>query len=308
MSLKNVNVSSCTVSPCTISYGTNSYGSRPVLCFALLFLALTVAASAAVFPTYVAAGERTCIDLTLASPGTLLVEALAAMSSPAEPRLDVYADEPGESLHWPLRQAAGGVVEVVAAGNYRVCVQAQDSERELGSVRITTGFAASALLKDGDPTEDEPDPDPLLSDPGCRAASFSKDGDPTEDEPDPDPLTSAPGSDAKICRQLARDDHSDVLTCASLLRPGASTRAELSDGWNEDYDVFFFILNELRTVRVATTGAATFGVLLDGQGQRLRADTGDEDLRLVKTLGPGLYYVRVTGGEGAYELSLTVLP
>lgn len=272
--------------------------------FQTAFLALLAASSlsAEVSYSYPSAGEPSCFEIYVPAAGTLLVEAADALSS-VELRLDFYGRLCGgescgdaDAWRWLERRPAGGLVEVGKAGSYLLCANAQDRDLPLREVKLTNGFLTEWVDKDGDPEEVEIDPDPTPL----------KDGDPEEVEIDPDPLTTAPRHIAEICRRMAADDYGDVMACASRLDPGTTVRADLGDGWGEDDDVFSFVLDELRTVHLTTTGAATKGFLLDRWGHRLGADESalDEGLRIVKTLAPGLYYVRLKGETGAYELTL----
>ena len=159
-------------------------------------------------------------------------------------------------------------------------------------------FADGCFRKTGDPAEDEPDPDPFAD--GC----FRKTGDPAEDEPDPDPLS---GSQ---CHSTEVDDHGDTLTCATPLRLGDRTGGEISNDWGDDEDVFTFVLTELAAVEIETAGETdTAGTLYDRHAQRLAVgdDGRDGNFRIVRTLVPGRYFVRVEGGhraQGRYHLSI----
>jgi len=276
--------------------------SRVFLPATLLALLVSSTVSAEVLHSYPTAGEPSCFEIYVPAAGALLVEATDPGSS-VDLRLDFHGrlcgDEPCEDAHawrWLERHAAGGVVEVQEAGIHRLCAGAQDAELPLYEVKLLSGFAPAWIAKDGNPNEEEPDPDPTPL----------KDGNPNEEEPDPDPLSIESGRFGEICRRMAEDDHGDVMACASRMELGDTVRAELGDGWNDDDDVFSFVLDELRTVHLTVEGTATEAFLLDRWGDRLRSDdtASGEGLRLVKTLVPGLYYVRLRGGAGAYELAL----
>ncbi len=158
-----------------------------------------------------------------------------------------------------------------------------------------SGFAAQVPRKGSDPNEDEPDPDPKAF----------KGSDPNEDEPDPDPMAAAPEELARICRRIVADDHGDVPACAARLAVGVAVDGTLGDVRGDDGDVFFFVVRELTTVTVETRGTAALRVvLLDRHGHVLSRDGGEASARLVKTLVPGLYFVRLTGEDGSYELLL----
>lgn len=271
----------------------------PAAFFCLLASSATV--SAEVLRSSTTAGGPSCFEIYVPSAGSLLVEASDALSS-VELRLDFAGrlcdGEPcggAPAWRWLERHASGGVVEVREAGMHRICASAQDAELPVYEVKLLSGFAPGWIAKDGNPEEEEPDPDPTPF----------KDGNPEEEEPDPDPFSAEPRRFGEICRRMAEDDHGDVMACASRLELGETVRAELGDGREEDDDVFSFVLDELRTVQVTVEGAAAEGFLLDRWGRRLEADEAVSDgrLRLVKTLVPGRYYVRLRGGAGAYEMA-----
>jgi len=111
------------------------------------------------------------------------------------------------------------------------------------------------------------------------------------------------------CRTL--DDHGDTPGCATPVVPGQELAGELGNGWGDDADVFAFTLDEPHTVSFETTGEVdTFGGLYDRFGHRLAADDdggSDGNFRIVKTLVPGRYFLRLegmNGAEGGYTLAV----
>ncbi len=111
-----------------------------------------------------------------------------------------------------------------------------------------------------------------------------------------------------LCRPDDADDHGDSLLCATAIRGGAL--GELQNGWGDDVDVFGFRLDRWQTVEIATCGGlGMFGELSTDNGQRLDRAGGDgDDFRLVRSLGPGIYYVKVAGeSAGGYGLAIRVL-
>ena len=115
----------------------------------------------------------------------------------------------------------------------------------------------------------------------------------------------------ELCRRLANDDHGDTMTCATAIAPGLRVTGSLGNFWGDDHDLFAFVLTESQAIEVATDGQTdTAGALFDRNGHLLAvdADGGDHDnFRIVKTLGPGLYFVRIEGthnAEGPYALRL----
>ncbi len=219
------------------------------------------------------------------------------------------------------RSAASMLIEIRVPGSYLFCVTAQDPEHQLAEFKLKNGFVSGAVLgtKDGDPEEDEPPPDPFGSDTGCdrfygAGMSFAtKDGDPEEDEPPPDPKMPW-GFEAireALCLMDESDDHGDARFCATPLIFGDSVSGEIKSRWADDDDYFVFVVSRLRTVHVETMGQTdTFGGLYDHLGYRIAVDDdggNDDNFRIVKTLSPGLYYVRVggrDGQEGSYRLNV----
>ena len=105
----------------------------------------------------------------------------------------------------------------------------------------------------------------------------------------------------------ATDDHGDTRAEATDIPLEASLAGFLGAG---DTDFFVFRIPRAGRVQLRTTGLAdTEGVLMNAAGTVLGSDSdsgADENFRLTARVGPGTYYVRVTGknGEatGAYEL------
>ncbi len=163
--------------------------------------------------------------------------------------------------------------------------------------------------------EHSTDPEPIETEPeGLRAGLLP------EKSTDPEPIETEPeglrgrGPFEALCQAGELDDHADALPCATPLALGRPASGELDNGWGDDHDLFRFELTAARTVRIETSGEAdTFGGLYDRHGQRLAAaaDGGEgANFRLVKTLAPGLYFVRVEAEgwtEGAYSLSAELL-
>ncbi len=245
--------------------------------------------------TALAAGERTCYAADLPAAGHWLVDAGVDNLAETEPRLEVLDQycESGRSISETVRverrMAAAVLAEVRAAGRYFFCVTARDPERGLDGYRLTTAFSASPAK--GNPDEDEPDPDPVVRPKKQRSETAFH-----------------------TCLLLRADDHGDVTACATdlvLHRPLAAT---LGDGRGDDGDFFRIATRDWVTISVETRGEVdTVGGLYDHQGHRLRIDDdGGEGLnfRLVETLGPGEYFVRVEGRGGAagpYRLLTAVI-
>lgn len=92
---------------------------------------------------------------------------------------------------------------------------------------------------------------------------------------------------------------------------GETARGNIANSWADDQDVFAFQLTETTTVQMHIQTA--LASLYDGNGQRLHlADGGMDDgsWRLVKTLRPGVYFVKLEGShgqEGPYSMKIQAL-
>ena len=184
----------------------------------------------------------------------------------------------------------------------------------------TASYRRIGILKD-DPDEYQPEPDPFANGssntPSYRRIGILKD-DPDEYQPEPDPVVFIPHTSScdlqRICQRRLADDHGDLSHCATPVNLGHPVTGEIRNDWGDDYDYFTFLIEELTSVRIETTGdGQLYGSLYDHNGYRLRdGDRGTEpgNLRMVKTLSPGRYVVRVEGrdgAEGAYELDVARL-
>ncbi len=105
------------------------------------------------------------------------------------------------------------------------------------------------------------------------------------------------------CAQGELDDHGDTPLCATPVELGGSAAGELGNGMGDDEDFFTFVLEAQRTVEIELgEGFAGHLTLYDNAAQRLEAGCCGEAGRIVRTLGPGRYYVRVGGVGKAYAL------
>ncbi len=262
-------------------------------------------------------GQTHCFMAPVPSPGILTLDVSVPGPAAAEPRLDFLGRiSEGTPADW--EEALGGEVSIIerfpahlalmveVAGDYAFCVAAQDPALALAPFKLLPGFleltpadgddppGGGNLGDPEDPDEDEIDPN-LLGDP------------PVEENRGPGGLP--PLALEGLC--LGEDDHGETAACASPLDRRAV--GEIRNGWGDDEDFFTFRLRTTRTVRIETRGPTdTFGGLYDRFGHRLaRADDGGRagNFRIVKTLGPGRYFVRVEGldgAEGRYALDLRV--
>lgn len=127
----------------------------------------------------------------------------------------------------------------------------------------------------------------------------------SEEEPPPiwyrpGPVTDdAPTPDTFLCR-TALTDGSGALYCAGEIGLGAQTSVEVTSA---EPSLYTFVLETHETVSLESRGAFDArGELLDVNGARLAVNDNGGDagnFRITRTLAPGRYYVKVTGGAGA---------
>ncbi len=110
------------------------------------------------------------------------------------------------------------------------------------------------------------------------------------------------------------DDHGETFGCASAVEPGTWLAAEIRGERVPDRDTFTFVLESEQTLVLESHGMLdTYGELFAEDGRRLAADDNQgrfENFRLVETLGPGRYFLRVAAaghGEGTYSLRTNTL-
>lgn len=256
-----------------------------------------------------------CFTAHLPAAGTWMLEVSARGEARGEPKIDFLGRRCDatfrglERFHYRERYANRLWLEIHEAGQYLYCVTTQDPEEFVDDYKLTSHFIATSFEKEEDPDEHEPIPDPLT-------IGFLKDEDPDEHEPIPDPIVdpSEVSSIKDLCRRNRADDHSDTFLCATSINLGQDVMAQTHNPWGDDEDVFTFVIEELTTVRLSTTGNSNFfGSLHDHAGNRLKAAGGSAsgaNFRIVKTLSPGRYFVRVEGTdgtEGAYGLRVEEL-
>ena len=243
----------------------------------------------------IGADEPQCFAAPVGSAGNLSIDVSISGAEQVEPRLVFGGPNCGrprageDGFTYVERRAASMWAEVRAPGTYSFCVVAQDPRLRLGEFKVRTAYSDGRAWWRSYLTEDEPDPEP-------RAVSRR-------------------GVLDELCRSGEVDDHGETFACATRLQLGREIAGDLRNDSGDDRDLFMFHLAELMTVEIATGGTTdTFGVLYDRRGHRLAtADegSGDRNFRMVKTLGPGRYFVRVEGryqAEGAYRLTVTALP
>jgi hypothetical protein len=113
-----------------------------------------------------------------------------------------------------------------------------------------------------------------------------------------------------VCHLGDVDDHGDSLLCATPIAVNGSDSGEITSGTTTDYDMFKFVLTSSATITVASTGTGhVTGSLLDSTGALVASDnTGlsAATFSIVRSLGAGTYYVKISGAdESAYGISVT---
>lgn len=117
----------------------------------------------------------------------------------------------------------------------------------------------------------------------------------------PGPVTDGPEGtlDTFLCR-TTETDASGALYCAGEIGFSALTSVAVE---RDQPSLFTFVLDTHETVRLESAGALdTRGQLLDVAGTLLAENDNGGDgrnFRMARTLGPGRYYVKITGASGA---------
>ncbi len=252
------------------------------------------------------------LDATdLRSADVLIVE----LSLPADaPRAHVTATS-AESKSVALLQTATTLVLDATPGRYQIRVAIDDPELPLAPFRLNIDLT-SVLTKDENDAELEIEPDPLVACGGPR----TKDENDAELEIEPDPLAAPNGT---ISSNLASatiwldqlqgiadaDDQGDTFLRATSLPVGQSIEGAITNNWGDDDDVIRFDVTTVGPVGIQLESASTLGFeLFDAHGQRLDWVTGVDEIRLVRALVPGRYFVRISGGDvgvATYTLGLS---
>ncbi len=221
----------------------------------------------------------------------------------------------------------------------------EDLFSDLGStLLVRTRFFNLPTLPLSEPEEVDTDPDKSPSAQGSLLVDLihlspqPAATEPAEVDPDPDsPLSTHPVQLLDRLQPVARilrpqvlsldlscetarlqtgDDHSDSFTCptpipGNLAIAGTLGFSHLGSSSDPDQDMFRINVPKLTTVEVFTTGPTdTFLTLHDSSGKRLAADDDGAigtNSRIVITLAPGQYVVRVAGAggaEGPYQLQV----
>lgn len=247
-----------------------------------------------------APGEAALFSVRPDAPGTLALEASAPSGGPRVTLALVRPEEAGTPASTILHESATCLVldGVSPGGTYLVRVAAEDPRRPLAPFRLSVLFAADrrvgGLSKSETDGELEIEPDPLVAEaPAGRGLGGV--------------IARLAPRLCELCAGGESDDHGDGFLCATALSWNRSVSGEIGNDWGDDGDVFRFRLAALVTVEIRAGGDSELvSELYDGHGQRLDV-AGGTDPRLVRTLVPGTYFVRVEGRDGAggrYTLSV----
>ena len=278
-------------------------------------------------------GEVHCYRLDIVDSAWLYLNLSVAGSATSGARFDLLPTASGR-----FGRNADEIWGLVEPGTYFLTVRAEDPHQPLPAYRLTTehlelDHQAEKGENDG---EIEIEPEELAWPGSCGQVEKGENDGEIEIEPEeivapafpdkgendgeieiePEELTAPQcGRPRRLVERLCgageRDDHDDRLLCATPLIGKAS--GEIANGWGDDADVFGFRIHQWQTVVLSTAGGVdTRGTLLDAHGMVLEAnDDGGEsgNFRVVRTLAPGTYFVRVqgVGSTGNYSLSLEAL-
>ncbi|MCP4657686.1 MAG: hypothetical protein GY856_19950 [bacterium] len=248
-------------------------------------------------------GEPLFVKLEVPSAGIISIDVTVPGTAPAEPKLGFAGPGcgvPGGHREPVVLERSVTHLVLVAQGSgpHLFRVASEDPQLPLHELKLRTGFVPDAAPRQPWPKGGE---------------------DEEEIEIEPNPVVYAGQDESRslhaklheLCRWGEIDDHGDSFTCATLLSPGQDMVGEIRNGWGDDGDVFRFVLGspqetKLRTLAIETIGDLdTFGALYDRSGQQLEKGDGGgngSNFRIVRTLGPGTYFVRVEGRDGAEGL------
>ncbi|MCP4660738.1 MAG: hypothetical protein GY856_35500 [bacterium] len=254
------------------------------------------------------AGETFCHRIVLDTTGVLLVHAATPGIGEAEAKLRLRdRAEAGEAEAAIVeRSAAHLLLRIRKPGSYVFEIASQDPRTAHGEYTFISRFDADA---------------DAVAVKFAKAEPFSRLKGGADGEIDPILIVSTPVDGPPevtlydLCRPDLTDDHDDLFACASPVHPDEWVHGEIVNDWTDDYDVFTFYLAEQRTVWFETRGGVdTVGTVYDLRGHRLAAAAGggvDGNFRLVRTLAPGRYFLRIegrSGSQGPYSLILGTLP
>ena len=242
--------------------------------------------------------EGSCfrVDITESS---LLVFQLRQPAVAARAHLAGIADD-GEVDGRLLHHSPATLVAAVTPGVYHLQVAADDSTKALGVFQLRFDRLRIPTKDENDP-ELDPEPNPLVVPCiGCQGLPDFDENDP-ELDPEPNPLR-MPGlsisSDLSRVSGLGRaqlatlcgDHDADSFLCAVALE----TEPVLGAAFEKD-TIFRFPVRRLGPVEIRAEGDG-IAELYDRHGQRLEVLSGESgEIRGVRTLVPGVYFLRVAG-------------
>jgi hypothetical protein len=257
-------------------------------------------------------GEAHCYRLDLESPGLLYLDVATDGALPSGARFEFFAmKEPMTGIvqaHTLFRTTVERLL-LADAGTYFLEVRAEDPHRPLPAYRLGSRFEGMSQSETNGELELEPEESETNGELELEPEESETNG---ELELEPEESTTSVELDRiwallrSMCPAETADDHGDTIACATTLHHQAV--GTLENGWGDDADVFGFEVRGWQTVKITLDGdIGIFGSLLDHRGQRLGdVDGQGERFRLVRTLGPGIYFIRVgsVGWEGSYSLDL----
>lgn len=267
------------------------------------------------------------VRLDVLEPGMIVVETSPPWQH-AVPRMEYFHgchQAFTNDVETVERKAASIVLRVRTAGTHYFRLGAQDPQQMLGDYRLSNHFLPSLSKTNG---EDDSDPGEGVpsttgeddSDPGEGVPSTTgeDDSDPGEglltktgeDDSDPGEGQAAEGlprgTREVLCQQGERDDHSDLLTCATPMMPGIEVTGDIGNPSGDDSDVFFFDLEEFTSVRIDSMSEFETTInVYNHSGQQLSHPMGE-----IRTMPPGRYYIRVSSKdsfEGFFKMKVELL-
>ncbi len=250
--------------------------------------------------------------LDVPGAGILTLDVSAPTDAGNRPTVEIQGDF--ELLY---QSPASLVIDLPAAGAVWVAVAPEDPEHPLERYKLRNAFipvSGTLCGRDKEVAERREEDDlrhesPSLPLPGTLCGRDKEVAERREEDDlhyDP-PLVP--------CFLDGADDHGDTPLCATPLDPGGGAASgALDNPFGDDEDYFTFVLAGQKTVEIAAAGevAGVLGALYDQRGQRLMAGEPEHghELRLVRTLSAGRYFVRLESPHlrtGSYTLSVTPL-
>ncbi len=114
--------------------------------------------------SHIVAGSS-CFETHLPADGILMLDLASSNSTESRAELRFLGQYGGpvearETFVYLQRQATRMLLEIQSAGSYLFCVAAEEQEVAPERYKLTSGFVAFSVAKDGDPKEYEPEGDP----------------------------------------------------------------------------------------------------------------------------------------------------